>query len=664
MNNKIIFSTFHNIYYKLYKYIFIIFKIYVTIFNWNPIVTIYYRYNIITSSRYNLKSYLYQVQKKYLKNEDSINIPFSIIEQTDNNEYILILEYICKFNLIKPNLHILELNNTVIYSNLEPILTKYKDYNLQYQILNFKKYMFYEVTDAIKKRIENLQTKYKFILSEYNDYITNNFIQNNSGKFDLIFCTLHIYQYNLIYISEEQNISLKVGLLLYSLLRLKKGGTLVVNIFSLYTKTTIDLVMLIEQMFGELILYRPEIEFDFKFSGNILILKNFKDINKTIIKQLFAVFNKLYKIDNTLGLNYKVNNVEIRNKLNADSIVTNKNKTLNNKIKLIPKPSQKQLYLTNILSYSESNKTYQYIHNYTKTVFNKLKHRTYIIILNHNKKRCNIKCQVYQLLASYLYLKKFDLFDKTSAIPRFYTDIKKVFYLYFFDNTYFNKISNNNYYDEYKVIHKFFEKKNIFDSYLEIYQNCEEFDELQTINYNLCNIKNIELLELEQLCSKIQDIDINEDIFHIDTNIKDVKTLFKNIDSLLDATVCIYIKNVFKKLELIKENNHSIQRCNIMEIELIEDYYRHFKTVFVYRPPIMVNSNECYIIGLNKVLTLNKTLNKTVSPYICLELLRTYSNVQQYNRDFTYYKDVIPNDWFSYNEELFYKKVIFVNFLK
>ena len=141
---------------------------------------------------------------------------------------------------------------------------------------------------------------------------------------------------------------------------------------------------------------------------------------------------------------------------------------------------------------------------------------------------------------------------------------------------------------------------------------------------------------------------------------KDIKKLFKNIGSLSDATVCIYIKNVFKKIDLIKENNHSIQRCNIMEIELIEDYYKHFKTVFVYRPPIMINSNECYIIGLNKVLTLNKSLNKTVAPYICLELLRTYSNVQQYNRDFTYYKDVIPKEWFSYNEKLFYKKIITV----
>ena len=28
----------------------------------------------------------------------------------------------------------------------------------------------------------------------------NNFIQNNSGKFDLIFCTLHIYNQQLIYI--------------------------------------------------------------------------------------------------------------------------------------------------------------------------------------------------------------------------------------------------------------------------------------------------------------------------------------------------------------------------------------------------------------------------------------------------------------------------------
>ena len=269
----------------------------------------------------------------YLHKNNNINY-FNI-----NLEYSNHYEFINYYNLIyKDNMNILEINN---FNNESIISCKYiaQKKNI---LINCDTHLFiiYKKNIYGNKLSEIINSK---ILNESNNifinknYITkNNLLNNIFQKYDLIFCNITNFFKEFNFYQEESSINLKFIFIIYSLLRLKKNGTLCIHYGDISTIQSYQIINNLIPYFENINIYNIEINPKWKQSGTVIICKKFKD--NFIFKKYENIIDTIFNLDKTLGNEF--NNINIQNttiNIYLDNYAINKhfNEKLLNDIKSI-----------------------------------------------------------------------------------------------------------------------------------------------------------------------------------------------------------------------------------------------------------------------------------------------------------------------------------------
>jgi len=305
----------------------------------------------------------YKIKFIYFKNK------LEIISNNDKNykRYLLtlfdiysllnnkLIKYIPNISLSIPLLSMYEsiYNNNLIYKNNMEILEINNLYNFTFSncvfIANKKNIKIncdshlFKIYDIQKWKDEIFNTNVSTEIIIKNNYITKDTLKYNIyKKYDLIFCIIKSSRDKFWYNIEENSLNIKFIFIIYSLLRLKKYGTLHISNIDISTLQSYQIINNLIPYFENIIIYNIETTMKYKQNGTDVICKKFKDNFKIDI--FMNLINKIFQVDNTLGNEFEnINNANTLdyNTINIylDNYAINKNfdQKLLNDIKLINK---------------------------------------------------------------------------------------------------------------------------------------------------------------------------------------------------------------------------------------------------------------------------------------------------------------------------------------
>ena len=310
----------------------------------------------------------------------------------NNNINIRHYESLFLFNLInKNNMDILEINNYINFSIFSALfIAKNKKISVNcdthlfpfYNHESFKPSSYFNNIDSSNK------------VDIFNNNIDKNILINVSKKYDLICNNINIYSSKLWFTLEEQSLNIKFIFIIYSLLRLNKGGNLVIGYGDISTIQSVQIINNLTPYFNEIIIYDEETKVKYKQTGTNIICNKFKD--NFNIKNFNHIIEKIFTLDNTLGnkfidINNNLTDVSFNEDINIyiDNYSVNKeyNEDLLNQIKKIN--YKKHFFI--LKSYYDVIMTIKKFINTNDLRENITKHYEYIRIICSYKKGIELK---------------------------------------------------------------------------------------------------------------------------------------------------------------------------------------------------------------------------------------------------------------------------------
>jgi len=284
----------------------------------------------------------------------------------DNNILLQHYEVSYIFNLInKNNMNILEVNSNR-YSSLNS--TKYisnkKNIKNNYDIDLFQIYIN-------EKKIKNIKYDEYNILKTYTNYINKQQLLNITNKYDLIFCNIESFVLTILYLEEEQSLNLKFIFLIYSILRLKKNGNLLILYGAITTEQSFQIINNFIPYFEDIIIYQPELYEFHKFGGTFILFKKYKD--NFNFKKFEKKVNEIFLKDPTLGNDFKLLNKDLFWRYLSDDQIENYKNNVNiyiNDYKINKQINKKLLYKIKNVMNNQLFKLKKILHNAFYTLSN------------------------------------------------------------------------------------------------------------------------------------------------------------------------------------------------------------------------------------------------------------------------------------------------------
>lgn len=296
---------------------------------------------------------------------------------------------------------------------------------------------FDNLLDNIKNLINNIK------INVYRGYINKDFILNNNKKYDIIFSTLSTSLLIGTFYREAANMQIFYYMFIYSLVNLKKNGTLVYNVNNIQLKGTTDIILIANNLFDKVIINKSNVINKMKAGRLTIIFKNFMGINKKTLDKLLMIFDKLYKNDPT-GLNFNVKNKLIRDKYNVYKPLNNNllfkntknyknsgiyiyNSEIINTDNIFPYTEK---YPSSFIDYSTSNKIYKFFLNINTNYF--LQNIDYLNkminnFIQYHGKEVPIDIKRENLIKSIMWAKKYDIstikYENYNFKNKLHTDI-------------------------------------------------------------------------------------------------------------------------------------------------------------------------------------------------------------------------------------------------
>jgi hypothetical protein len=167
----------------------------------------------------------------------------------------------------------------------------------------------------------------------FNNFIDKEILTRVLKKYDLICCNITSYSAPIFRFSqEEQSLNIKFIFIIYSLLRLNKGGNLVIGYGDISTTQSVQIINNLTPYFNEIIIYNEETKVKYKQTGTDVICRHFKD--NFDINKFNSIIEEIFILDNTLGNKF----IEI----NKNYTITSFNENIN-------------IYINNYSVYKQSN---------------------------------------------------------------------------------------------------------------------------------------------------------------------------------------------------------------------------------------------------------------------------------------------------------------------
>lgn len=214
---------------------------------------------------------------------------FNIILNTSINYDILIIFNNLNKSILETLIKFCEINQYNSEKN------KYFAYELKYFNLDNQEY-----TDekSRKKFLNNYIVNYNLI----NDNICNiDFINTLSNqKYHISILNILLHDPNNIKFTEYRNIYIQLIFLLISIKSLHIGGTLIINIYNMYSNLMIEIISFICNLFKNVFIHKDNV-FDKISSYKVLIAKDFKGISNIDLKNFTNIVFSILKFDKSCG---------------------------------------------------------------------------------------------------------------------------------------------------------------------------------------------------------------------------------------------------------------------------------------------------------------------------------------------------------------------------
>lgn len=287
-------------------------------------------------------------------------------------------EIVHRFKFLEGKTNVLEIANTPVfleacnyYQNkyIGEIKCNDTKCNPNYQLIFMSQYTNLH-EDEWKKYLTYFGQFIKLKTQIFDEYINDHFFNLTDTKYDLICSTMAYYDKSIgSILMDHLNLPINLSITIYALKNLNLHGDYIFYPTQIKIKPVADLVLICKKYFADVVLYIPEIQNKYKYSGHVVICRDYQGINLNELDDLMNMWTEISAYDPSLVNKFNVNDKSVYDKYMAD---------LPN-----PKPFDPDFSGKYISSLINANKDqYQFINNFNKYVYiNKALHLDKLIEL-------------------------------------------------------------------------------------------------------------------------------------------------------------------------------------------------------------------------------------------------------------------------------------------